>query len=173
MNFFLRWADEWGTGEKWIPYWRIRDGNSQAKSRNGYESERRRRQVTRGLVFLPLRLVLYPNGSKRASIWTSLPRSTIYYVQNDFWGYDTFSANQAMIHLAQIVHLSCTETYTVSKRNETSFHLSLVNPGVPSGASKIISDHMAHLAQTVHLSCTKTNTISKRTERRFYRTHTT
>jgi hypothetical protein len=31
-----------------------------------------------------------------------------------------------MVHLVQIVHLSCTENNTVSKRTETSFHLSLV-----------------------------------------------
>jgi hypothetical protein len=34
-----------------------------------------------------------------------------------------------MVHLAQIVHLSCTETNTVSKRTEMSFHLSLVTKG--------------------------------------------
>jgi hypothetical protein len=32
----------------------------------------------------------------------------------------------AMVHLVQTVHLSCTETNTVSERTETSFHLSLV-----------------------------------------------
>jgi hypothetical protein len=32
-----------------------------------------------------------------------------------------------MVHLAQIVHLSCTETYTISEWTETSFHLSLIN----------------------------------------------
>ena len=37
--------------------------------------------------------------------------------------------------------------------------------GVPSGASKTISEPTACLAQTVHLSCTNTNTISKWTER--------
>ena len=36
--------------------------------------------------------------------------------------------------------------------------------GVPSDASKRISERMVGLAQTVHLSCTKTNTFSKRTE---------
>jgi hypothetical protein len=34
--------------------------------------------------------------------------------------------SEAMEHLAQTVHLSCTETNTVSKRTETSFYLSLV-----------------------------------------------
>ena len=36
--------------------------------------------------------------------------------------------------------------------------------GVPSGASKMISEPMV-CSQTVHLYCTNTNTISKRTER--------
>ena len=36
--------------------------------------------------------------------------------------------------------------------------------GVPSGASKMISEPMVRLAQTMHLSCVKINTISKRTE---------
>jgi hypothetical protein len=34
--------------------------------------------------------------------------------------------SKAMVHLLQTVYLSCTETNTVSKRTETSFHLSLV-----------------------------------------------
>jgi hypothetical protein len=34
--------------------------------------------------------------------------------------------SEAMVQLAQTVHLSCTETNTVFKRTETSFHLSLV-----------------------------------------------
>jgi hypothetical protein len=36
--------------------------------------------------------------------------------------------------------------------------------GVPSGASKMISEPMVHLVQTVHLSCIKISTISKQTE---------
>jgi hypothetical protein len=40
--------------------------------------------------------------------------------------------------------------------------------GVPSGASKMISEPMVHSAQTVHLSCVKTSTISKRTESIFH-----
>jgi hypothetical protein len=38
---------------------------------------------------------------------------------------------EAMVHLAQTVHLSCTETNTVSKWTETSFHLSLVDVHTP------------------------------------------
>jgi hypothetical protein len=33
---------------------------------------------------------------------------------------------EAMVRLVRIVHLSCTETNSVSKQTETSFHLSLV-----------------------------------------------
>jgi hypothetical protein len=99
--------------------------------------------------------------------------------------------SEAMVHLAQMVHLSCTETNTVSKRIETSFHLSLVTQEyLPVhlkqflSASKIIlheaiecvqkiSELTVRMAQTMHLSCTETNTIYKRTERKFYMTHVT
>jgi hypothetical protein len=40
--------------------------------------------------------------------------------------------------------------------------------GVPSGASKMISEAMVQLEQTVHLSCTETNTVSKWTETSFH-----
>jgi hypothetical protein len=69
--------------------------------------------------------------------------------------------SEAMVYLAQSVHLSCTETNTVSKWIETIFHLSLVT----YLASKMV--------QTVDLSCTETNTISKWTETIFYMTHVT
>jgi hypothetical protein len=45
--------------------------------------------------------------------------------------------------------------------------------GVPSGASKMISEAMVRLVQTVDLSYTETNTISKWTKTRFYMTHVT
>ena len=45
--------------------------------------------------------------------------------------------------------------------------------GVPSGASKMISEPMVRLVQTVLLSCTDTNTVCKRTEMRFHMTHVT
>jgi hypothetical protein len=34
--------------------------------------------------------------------------------------------SEAMVHLAQTVHLSCTETNSVCKQTETSFHFYLV-----------------------------------------------
>jgi hypothetical protein len=40
--------------------------------------------------------------------------------------------------------------------------------GVPSDASKMISEAMVYLWQTVHLSCTETNTVSKHTEMSFH-----
>jgi hypothetical protein len=112
-----------------------------------------------------------------------------------------------MVHSAQTMHESCVNISTISKRTETSFHLSIVtsvyhrvhpkgllslwyiwrkpctylvsrlalspngtkqastwasNIGVPSGASKTISEPIVRLAQTVHLSCIKISTISKR-----------
>jgi hypothetical protein len=45
--------------------------------------------------------------------------------------------------------------------------------GVPSGASKMISEPMVCLAQTMLLPCTDTNTLSKWTETRFHVTHIT
>jgi hypothetical protein len=45
--------------------------------------------------------------------------------------------------------------------------------GVPSGASKIISNPMVWLVQTVHLSCSNTNTVMDRTETRFHMSHIT
>jgi hypothetical protein len=45
--------------------------------------------------------------------------------------------------------------------------------GVPSGASKTISEPILHLSQTVYLRYTDTKTISKRTEMRFDMTHIT
>jgi hypothetical protein len=110
------------------------------------------------------------------------------------------------VHLAQTVHLSCTNTNTISKWTEMRFvvpHVALgfhwiskmifelwyvqrkpynylasrlaylqtdrneLPPkprhlGVPSGASKMISEPMVGLVQTVHLSYIKISTISKR-----------
>jgi hypothetical protein len=49
--------------------------------------------------------------------------------------------SEAVVHLAQTVHLSCTETNTVSKRTKTSFHLSLVTK----------EDHLVHPKQFLSL----------------------
>ena len=46
-----------------------------------------------------------------------------------------------------------------------------LHQGVPSRASKLVSQPMVHQAQTVYVYCTETNTISKETELRFYMTY--
>ena len=76
-----------------------------------------------------------------------------------------------MVHSTQTVQLSCTKISTISKWGELSLeprHL-----GVPSGASKAISEQMVRLAQNVLLSCTDPYTVSKQKEVRFHMTHVT
>jgi hypothetical protein len=74
--------------------------------------------------------------------------------------------SEHMVHLAQTMHLSCTDANTVCSTK--TVHLSCVNIstifkrtelslerchlGVPSGVSKTIYELMVHLAETVHLS---------------------
>jgi hypothetical protein len=45
--------------------------------------------------------------------------------------------------------------------------------GVPSGASKMISEPMESSMQTVHLSCTDANSDSNQTKTTFHMTHVT
>jgi hypothetical protein len=80
--------------------------------------------------------------------------------------------SEPMVRSAQTVHLSCTDTNTVSKwdRNEI---LNDPHRGVPLGVSKMISEPMVRLVQTMHLSFTNTNNISKWTETIFHMTHVT
>jgi hypothetical protein len=85
-------------------------------------------------------------------------RSFIGCIQNDFRVYGTLTANRAPI-LRQDWH------YLQTDQNKLLFepcHL-----GVPSSASKTISEPMVRLAQTIHLSYIDTNTISKRTKTKF------
>jgi hypothetical protein len=99
------------------------------------------------------------NWTEQDSTWPTSPRSSIGSVQNDLWAYGTFGANRARIS-SQDWH--CIQM----DRNELLFepcHL-----GVPSGASKTISEAMVHLAQTVHLSWIKISTVSKWTKTSFY-----
>jgi hypothetical protein len=99
-------------------------------------------------------------------IWTEssfhlclVTRSTIRCIKNDFWAYGTFGANRApILHW----HCKCLQT----DRNEIPHdphHL-----GVPSGASKMISEPMVCSAQTVHLSCIKISTVYKQTQSSFH-----
>jgi hypothetical protein len=48
-------------------------------------------------TYLESRLAPYPNEPKRASIWASSPWSTVWCVQNNFWGCVTFGTNRAPI----------------------------------------------------------------------------
>jgi hypothetical protein len=63
------------------------------------------------------RLALSPNEPKRASIWAC-------HLGVPFGASKMISG--AMVQLVQIMHLSCTETNTISEQIETSFHFSLV-----------------------------------------------
>jgi hypothetical protein len=98
---------------------------------------------------LASRLALSPNGSKRASTSSSLPRSSIGCVHNDFWA------------CWYVCHKPCTCLAT---------RLAL-SPNRPKQASKAISK--LRLAQTMHLYCTDTNTVSKWIEPRFHMTNFT
>jgi hypothetical protein len=95
------------------------------------------------------------NELNQASTWASSPRSIIGCVQNDFWAYSMFRINRApLLHWHQ--------HYLKMDQNEIWHdprHL-----GVPSGASKTISDVVVRLAQTVLLSCVKISTIFEWTE---------
>jgi hypothetical protein len=106
-------------------------------------------------TYIASRLALSPNRPKWTSTGASSPSSTIGCVHNDFWAYVTFGAN-----CAQIFHQH--EHYLQMDRYEIlhdPHHL-----GVPSGASKKISELMVQSGQTMHLSCIKVSTISKQTK---------
>ena len=68
--------------------------------------------------------------------------------------------SQSMVHPTQTMHLSCTETNTISKQTKAilddTHHL-----GVLSGACKLIFKHMVCSIQTLHPSYMKISTISK------------
>jgi hypothetical protein len=63
---------------------------------------------------LALRLALSPNRPKRSSTWDR-------HLGVQSGAFKTIS--EAMICLAQTVHLCCTNTNTVSKRTELRFHM--------------------------------------------------
>ena len=110
-------------------------------------------------TYLAPTLTLSANGPKQESTRPTSPRSFIGCIQTDFRAYGMFGANRAPIwpqreHCLQI------------DQNEIPHdpcHL-----GVPSGASKMISEPMVRWAQTAHLSCVKISTISTRTEMSFH-----
>jgi hypothetical protein len=110
-------------------------------------------------TYLASRFVVSPNELNQASTWASSPRSTIRCVQNDFWAYGTFGANLAPFLNRQQHYLQMHQNMIPHDPR----HL-----GVPSGASKIISEAMVRSALTVHLSCLKISTIFKRTKLSFH-----
>jgi hypothetical protein len=93
------------------------------------------------------------NSLNRASTWALSPRSTIGCIQNDFWACGTFSTNRAPILHQDLQYL---------QTNWIKDPLEPHTQGVPSGASKTISEPMVHSAQTLHLSCVKISTISNK-----------
>jgi hypothetical protein len=110
-------------------------------------------------TYLVSRLPLSPNGLNRASTWASSPRNTIGCVQNDFWAYEMFDTNHApILHR----HLHCLLP------DQTKIPHDLCHLGIPSGASKMISEPVVRSKQIVHLSCVKISTISKRTKSSFH-----
>jgi hypothetical protein len=110
-------------------------------------------------TYLVSRFTLSPNGLKRASTWGWSPSSTIGSVQNNSWAYGTFSATRAPI-LHRLKHRLQMDR---NKILDDPHHL-----GVPSSASKMISEPMAHSVQIVHLFVIKISTTSKRTETSFH-----
>ena len=79
---------------------------------------------------------------------------------------------EPMVRLAQTVHLSCTNTNTISKRIETRFHMThvtkefrLVHPKLFLSLWYIRCKPCNYLAPTL--------TLSKRIETRFHMTHVT
>jgi hypothetical protein len=78
------------------------------------------------------------NKLNQASTWASSPRSTIGCVQNDFWAYGMFSTNHAPTLNRHYLRMG----QNVIPRGPR--HL-----GLPSGASKMISELVVRSAQNV------------------------
>jgi hypothetical protein len=68
-------------------------------------------------TYLASRLALSQNGLNQAPTWASSPGVSLGASKTTF---------EPMVHLAQTVHLSCTNTNTVSKRIKTRFHMTQV-----------------------------------------------
>jgi hypothetical protein len=64
-------------------------------------------------------------------------------------------------------HKPCTYLAPTLTLSPNGLPLEPCHLGVPSGASKKISEPTVHLVQSVHLSCTDTNTVSKWTNTTF------
>jgi hypothetical protein len=79
--------------------------------------------------------------------------------------------SKPVVRSMQLVHLCLVKISTITKRTEHSLEPNHL--GVPSGASKMISELVVCLAQTEHLSCTDSNIVSKDKEERFHMTYVT
>jgi hypothetical protein len=95
-----------------------------------------------------VRLTLSPNWPKWASTWPMSTRTTVRCTQKDFHVCGTFGTNHAPV-LCRDQHYLQTDP--------NGLPIDPRHVGVPSGASKMISEPNTCSAQTVHLSCVDIN----------------
>jgi hypothetical protein len=103
-------------------------------------------------TYLLSRLTELSNGPKRASIWPTLPRSSIGYGQNDFLAHGIFRAYRAS---------SC-QVWHPLQANQSDLPLDPRHLGVPLGAPKMNSEPIACSTRIVHLSCVEISISQKR-----------
>jgi hypothetical protein len=72
-----------------------------------------------------------------------------------------------MVRLTQTVHLSCTDTNTVSKWTETRFHRTHITEELYRVRPHRFFEPMVLSPETMHISCVKISTISKQNETSF------
>jgi hypothetical protein len=106
-------------------------------------------------MYLAPRLTQSSNGSKWASTWRMLPRSSIRCTQTDFQADCTFGAEPCTYLASRL---------SFSPNGLKELPLDPCHVGVPPGVSKMITKPMVHLAETMHQSCVEINTISKCTQ---------
>ena len=113
-------------------------------------------------TYLSSKLTMSLNGPKQDSVCHMSSRSFIGCVKIDFQAYGMFHTNRAPT-------LYKDQQYIQTDRTKLS--LEPLHLGVPTGASKMVSQTMVHQAKTVNISCTESNTVFKQTEARFHMTH--
>jgi hypothetical protein len=104
------------------------------------------------------------NGPKRASTGPTSPRSTIGCAKNDFF---------VVVHSAQTMYLSCAEINPISKRTETSFHLTHVTKEYHRVCLKRFQCMWYIRRKTCTLVCVKIKSILKQTKISFRLSHVT
>jgi hypothetical protein len=104
-------------------------------------------------TYLVSRFAVSPNELNQASTSASSPRRTIRCIQNDFSAYGKLGANRAPILCQGLQYL---------QTNWIKHPLEPRHQGVPSGASKMISEPVVRSTQTLHLSYVKIGTISNK-----------